>query len=49
MNKKNAELKAKIAAYETEQSDWEAFKREFNHDMDELGNALQDFDKDNAK
>lgn len=46
---KNAELAAKIDKYESEQSDWEKFKREFNHDMDELGNALQDFDKDNAK
>lgn len=49
LEQKNAELKAKIATYESEQSDWEAFKREFNHDMDELGNALKDFDKDNAK
>ena len=49
LEQKNAELKAKIATYESQQSDWEAFKREFNHDMDELGNALKDFDKDNAK
>ncbi len=49
LERKNAELKAKIDKYESEQSDWETFKREFNHDMNELGDALQDFDKDNAK
>lgn len=49
LERKNAELKAKIDKYESEQSDWETFKREFNHDMNELGDALQKFDKDNAK
>ena len=49
LEQKNKELRTKIDAYETEQSDWETFKREFNHDMNELGNALQDFNKDNKK
>jgi DNA-directed RNA polymerase subunit N (RpoN/RPB10) len=34
-------------AYEKSQSDWEAFKREFNHDMEELGKALKDLTVDN--
>lgn len=46
---KNNELKAKIDAYEMEHSDWETFKREFNHDMDELGQALKDITVDNKK
>jgi hypothetical protein len=35
--------------YEKKQSDWESFKREFNHDMDELGQALKDLTVDNKK
>jgi len=27
--------------------EWETFKREFNHDMDELGKALKDLTVDN--
>ena len=46
---KNEELKKRIIDYETNQSDWEKFKREFNHDMDELGSALKDFSVDNKK
>jgi len=46
---KNKELEARIDVYEKNQSDWESFKREFNHDMDELGQALKDFTEDNKK
>ncbi|HZV70928.1 MAG TPA: hypothetical protein VFG10_15335 [Saprospiraceae bacterium] len=46
---KNKELKARIDVYEKNQSDWDTFKREFNHDMDELGQALRDFTVDNKK
>ena len=46
---KNKELKARMDNYETNQSDWEEFKREFNHDMDELGQALKDLTVDNKK
>ena len=28
---------------------WESFKTEFNHDMDELGNAFRDLTIDNKK
>lgn len=29
--------------------DWESFKREFNHDVDELGQALKDLTVDNEQ
>jgi hypothetical protein len=38
----NNDLKARMAAYEKGQTDWQAFKSEFNRDMDELGKALKD-------
>lgn len=46
---RNADLRTKLDAYEKENSDWETFKREFNHDMDEIGKALEDLGNDNAK
>jgi chromosome segregation ATPase len=49
LEEKNRELKRRMDAYEKSQSDWETFKREFNHDMDELGNALKDLTVDNKK
>ncbi len=39
---KNKNMKSRIDNYEKSHSDWETFKREFNHDMDELGNAVKD-------
>lgn len=47
LEEKNKELRERIVAYEKDQSDWEAFKREFKHDMDELGKALNDLVEDN--
>lgn len=38
---KNNELKSKLMSYEKEQSNWESFKKEFDHDMDELGAAFK--------
>jgi hypothetical protein len=39
---KNENLKVKIATYQGEnKANWEAFKREFNHDMEEFGNAFK--------
>ena len=49
LEQKNKELKDRMDNYETNQSDWEAFKREFNHDMDELGQAMKDLTVDNKK
>jgi hypothetical protein len=47
LEKRNAALKARIAAYDKNQSNWESFKTEFDHDMNELGTALKDFRVDN--
>ena len=47
LEQQNKDLKKRIEDYEKNQSDWETFKREFNHDMDELGRALKDLTVDN--
>ena len=49
IEKQNEMLVQKLNNYENEGSDWEAFKREFNHDMDGIGHALKDLGKDNKK
>jgi hypothetical protein len=49
LEQKNKVLKAKIIAYDKTQSNWEEFKREFKHDMDELGEAMKDLTIDNKK
>ena len=49
LEKKNNELKSRINEYDRNQSGWPAFKREFGHDMDELGRSLKDFSVDNNK
>ena len=49
LEQKNADLRSKLYGYEKEHSDWEAFKREFNHDMDGVGEAFKDLGKDNTK
>ncbi len=44
LEQKNIEMKRKIEAFrEDENAKWAAFRREFNHDMGELGKALKDF------
>jgi len=49
LEKRNRELKDKIDMYDRSQSNWAEFKREFNHDMDELGKAIDDLFVDNKK
>lgn len=50
IEQKNKNLKAKLDSYKNDvNSDWKSFKREFNHDMDELGHSLKDFTMDNKK
>lgn len=44
---KNTNLKNKLSAYERDHSDWEVFKREFNHDMNGILESLKDIGKDN--
>ena len=43
LEQKNKDLKNRMNAYKNDtNSDWNSFKREFNHDMEELGIALKD-------
>ncbi len=47
---KNQVMKDKMSNYKDEGNDkWEAFKLEFNHDMDNLGDAIKDLSKNNTK
>ncbi len=41
LDMRNENLKLKLKNYKTEHSDWTAFKREFEHDMGEIGKALK--------
>jgi outer membrane murein-binding lipoprotein Lpp len=47
LEQQNRDLRVRIDAYDRNSTDWETFKREFNHDMDELGNALKDLTVNN--
>jgi len=47
LQEQNRALTVKMDAYEKSQSNWETFKAEFNHDMEELGQALKDLTVDN--
>ena|SRR5579863_8193405 len=49
LEKRNADLKSRLYAYEKERSGWEAFKGGFNRDMDNLRDAFKDFGKDLKK
>jgi hypothetical protein len=51
LDEKNKALRARINDYDKDrrQDKWEEFKREFDHDMDELGNSLRDIGKNNVK
>ena len=50
LEKRNAELREKLNNYQdADNAKWEEFKREFNHDMDELGKSMGDMGKDNVK
>jgi|WetSurMetagenome_2_1015567.scaffolds.fasta_scaffold109767_1 DNA repair exonuclease SbcCD ATPase subunit len=50
LEQKNTDLKTKLDSYQGEgRENWEKFKKEFNHDMDELGKAFNDFTVKNVK
>ncbi|HUX53900.1 MAG TPA: hypothetical protein VMV56_05780 [Williamwhitmania sp.] len=50
LERKNTEMKNMLKDYKEDGKDkWASFKTEFNHDMDELGQALKDFTVDNKK
>lgn len=50
LEQKNINMRKKIEEYKENGKDkWEAFKVEFNHDMDELGSALKGLTVKNTK
>lgn len=50
LEQRNKDLKIKMDNYQPDsKTKWESFKTEFNHDMDELGQALNNLSVDNEK
>ncbi len=49
LEQRNEALEKRIDSYDNAHSDWAAFKREFSHDMTELGQSLKDLTVDNKK
>jgi hypothetical protein len=50
LEEKNKNLKSKIhRSSKTTIEKWSAFKKEFNHDIEELGKAIRDIAKDSTK
>lgn len=50
LEKKNTDMKMKMDNYKQDgKENWEKFKTEFNHDMDELGKAFKDLTVNNVK
>ena len=47
---KNTDMKKKLDEYKSDgKENWEKFKTEFNHDMEELGKSFKDFTVKNTK
>ncbi len=50
LEQKNKDIKIKVDSYKNDTSDdWELFKREYNHDMDQLNRAIKDMTISNKK
>ena len=50
LEQKNSDMNKKLQDYKEDgKENWEKFKKEFNHDMDDLGMALNDFTVNNVK
>jgi hypothetical protein len=50
LREENRELRQRVLDYRyTDDNGWQDFKREFKHDMDELGRSLEDIGNDNVK
>ena len=50
LNLKNSDMKKKLSDFKTDsKSQWEAFKTEFNSDMEQLGKSLKNLTVDNEK
>jgi DNA anti-recombination protein RmuC len=48
LEQKNKDLQKRLDEFNDENGDkWASFKREFNHDLDEVGNSLRDLTVDN--
>ena len=44
LEEKNKEIKSKLDMYKNDaDSDWQSFKKEYRHDMDDLGELLKNF------
>lgn len=48
IEKRNVELQARLDNFDNEQTDWDSFKREFDHDMGELGKAFNELGTDSS-
>lgn len=46
---KNKAMRLKLDEQQAKGTRWQAFKREFNHDMDEMGTAFKDLGTNNTK
>jgi len=49
LEENNKEMRVRLLAYEKSQTNWESFKREFNHDMEAIAQAFKDLSVDNKK
>jgi len=49
LEQENKVMRGRLTAYENNKSNWESFKREFNHDMDAIGQSLKDLTVDNKR
>lgn len=48
LERRNKELQKRLDEFNDENGEkWASFKREFDHDMDEIGNSLKDITKNN--
>ena len=50
LEQKNTEIKNKVESYKNDsRDDWQSFRQEFNHDINQLSEALKDINVDNKK
>lgn len=50
LERQNKELQTRLDGFNDDNGEkWASFKREFNNDMDEVGNSLEDMTKDNVE
>lgn len=49
LEKKNKDIMAKVNNYETSQSDWATFRREYDYDMGSLSQSIKDLGTNNRK